>query len=143
MASAHASSVGHSLACSGPTVPADQNTNAPVTPQWYPEVSHFCDSVPLILVATKTDLRHDKTAQELLKAQGRRPLSSEDGRAVAQRIGAARYVEVCALNNKGVDDVFRAALEEAMGVGSSKRSAGAGPGSGARAKKSKAKCTIL
>lgn len=109
--------------------------------QWYPEVSHFCDSVPLILVATKTDLRQDQTAKDLLKAQGRRPLSTEDGQAVAQRIGAARYLEVCALENHGVDDVFRAAMEEAMGVGRSKRSAGTA--SGARAKKNKSKCTIL
>lgn len=109
--------------------------------QWYPEVSHFCDSVPLLLVATKTDLRTNPTATELLKAQGRRPLSTADGQAVAARIGAARYLEVCALENEGVDEVFRAALEEAMGVGRSKRSAGVG--SGAKAKRSKAKCTVL
>ncbi|TFY82134.1 hypothetical protein EWM64_g1878 [Hericium alpestre] len=27
--------------------------------QWYPEVAHFCEGTPLILVGTKTDLRRD------------------------------------------------------------------------------------
>lgn len=28
--------------------------------QWYPEVSHFCKEVPIILLGCKTDLRKDR-----------------------------------------------------------------------------------
>ena len=45
--------------------------------QWYPEVAHFCEGVPLILVGTKTDLRRDETTRRMLGAQGQRPVSAE------------------------------------------------------------------
>lgn len=31
------------------------------SPQWYPEVNHFCKEVPIILVGCKTDLRKDRS----------------------------------------------------------------------------------
>lgn len=99
--------------------------------QWYPEVAHFCENVPIILVCTKIDLRRDKRTVDLLKAQGRAPISSAEGAAVAKKIGA-KYLEASAMDGTGVQEVFNQALRESMsrsrGIGGIKR---------------KMKCTIL
>jgi Rho family protein len=83
------------------------------TLQWYPEVSHFCESVPLILVATKTDLRSDDYTRRMLHAQGQSTVSSDQGQAVAKEIGA-KYIECSAKTGTGVKDVFTLALKESM-----------------------------
>jgi Rho family protein len=85
-----------------------------MTSQWHPEVSHFCPSVPIILVGTKTDLRSDQRTRDLLAAQGTRPISAEQGTAVAKKIGASKYMECSAKEGHGVREVFDAALKEAM-----------------------------
>lgn len=81
--------------------------------QWYPEVSHFCPSTPLILVGTKTDLRTDQTTIRMLSAQGQSPVTPEYGASIAKEIGAL-YKECSAKTGKGVKDVFEAALRESM-----------------------------
>jgi Rho family, other len=81
--------------------------------QWYPEVAHFCEGTPLILVATKTDLRRDDSTRRMLSAQGQSPVSPEQGSAVARDIGA-RYIECSAKTGQGVQEVFALALKEGM-----------------------------
>jgi Rho family protein len=81
--------------------------------QWYPEVAHFCEGTPLILVATKTDLRRDDTTRRMLTAQGQTPVTSEQGAEVAREIGA-KYVECSAKTGSGVQEVFALALRESM-----------------------------
>ena len=49
----------------------------------------------------------------MLAAQGVRPVSPEQGQAVARRIGA-RYAECSAKAGQGVKEVFDMALKEAM-----------------------------
>ncbi|KAJ3517280.1 hypothetical protein NLJ89_g599 [Agrocybe chaxingu] len=86
---------------------------ANVQDKWYPEVSHFCPSTPLLLIATKTDLRTDPTTIRMLSAQGQAPVTPEHGAAVAKEIGAG-YKECSAKTGKGVREVFDAALRESM-----------------------------
>lgn len=81
--------------------------------QWYPEVSHFCPGVPIILVGTKIDLRTDARSIELLAAQGTKPISYETGAAFARTIGA-HYREVAAVSGKGVEKVFELAIAESL-----------------------------
>jgi Rho family, other len=81
--------------------------------QWYPEVAHFCEGTPLILVATKTDLRRDDGTRRMLSAQGQTPVTAEQGGAVAREIGA-RYIECSAKAGDGVQEVFQLALREGM-----------------------------
>lgn len=81
--------------------------------QWYPEVAHFCEGTPLLLVATKTDLRRDDQTRRMLSAQGQTPVTSEQGATVAREIGA-KYVECSAKTGTGVQDVFLLALKESM-----------------------------
>ncbi|CAE6416599.1 signal transducer [Rhizoctonia solani AG-1 IA] len=86
---------------------------ANVQDKWYPEVAHFCENTPLLLVATKTDLRADEQTRRMLSAQGQTPVTPEQGGAVAREIGA-RYMECSAKSGQGVQDVFNAALKESM-----------------------------
>lgn len=81
--------------------------------QWYPEVAHFCENTPLLLIATKIDLRGDDQTRRMLSAQGQTPVTPEQGGAVAKEIGA-RYMECSAKSGDGVQDVFNAALKESM-----------------------------
>ena len=70
--------------------------------------------MPILLVGLKTDLRSDPHALSMLAAQGTSPVTSAAGEAVARAIGAAKYVECSAKTKRGVQDVFDAALKEAM-----------------------------
>ena len=81
--------------------------------QWYPEVAHFCEGTPLILVGTKTDLRRDEQTKRMLSAQGQTPITPEQGATVAREIGA-KYIECSAKMGTGVQDVFSLALKESM-----------------------------
>ncbi|KAG2061370.1 signal transducer [Suillus hirtellus] len=81
--------------------------------EWYPEVAHFCEGTPLILVGTKTDLRRDEQTRRMLGAQGQVPVTPEQGGMVAREIGA-KYVECSAKTGSGVQDVFNLALRESM-----------------------------
>lgn len=81
--------------------------------KWYPEIAHFCEGTPLILVGTKIDLRRDDQTRRMLSAQGQVPVSAEQGANVAKEIGA-KYVECSAKTGTGVQDVFNLALKESM-----------------------------
>ncbi|THU85425.1 hypothetical protein K435DRAFT_843281 [Dendrothele bispora CBS 962.96] len=86
---------------------------ANVQDKWYPEVAHFCQGTPLILVGTKIDLRSDDQTKRMLSAQGQTTISSQQGAAIAKEIGA-KYIECSAKTGRGVQDVFNLALKESM-----------------------------
>lgn len=119
--------------------------------QWYPEVLHFCPTTPIILVGLKSDLRSKRTCIELLKTQGLTPITPEQGRGVAQRMGAT-YVECSSKEMRGVDEVFAKAVDTVVAIeeqgyiaqksnyrSSSKPSGGGGPSK----KIKKRNCKIL
>lgn len=74
--------------------------------KWYPEVSHHCPGVPILLVGTKSDLRSDVETQRKLKEQNQAPVTHQQGAALARQIQAVRYMECSALNQDGIKDVF-------------------------------------
>ena len=76
-------------------------------------MAHFCEGTPLILVGTKTDLRGDDHTRRMLSAQGLKPVSPEQGAAVAKEIGA-KYAECSAKTGQGLQEVFTLALRESM-----------------------------
>ncbi|GFZ51053.1 GTP-binding protein RHO1 [Saitozyma sp. JCM 24511] len=91
-----------------------------VQDKWYPEMAHFCENVPLLLICTKTDLRQDATTISLMAAQGTTPITPAEGERVAKEIGAKRYLECSAKEGWGVREVFDAAVRESLrrgGVG--------------------------
>ncbi|XP_025108462.1 rho-related GTP-binding protein RhoA-B-like isoform X1 [Pomacea canaliculata] len=71
--------------------------------KWNPKMQHFCSGVPIILVGNKKDLRDDPVTRADL-------VSSEKGKAMAERIGAAAYVECSAKTNEGVHEVLKTAV---------------------------------
>lgn len=86
--------------------------NVPVI--WMPEIKHFCPYVPVVLVANKKDLRNDEKLRAELAKSKQYPVRTEDGKTMAQRIGAYDYVECSAKTREGVRQVFETATKAAL-----------------------------
>ena len=71
--------------------------------------------MPIILVGNKEDLWNDEhTRWELVKMK-EEPIKSEEGRNMANRIGAFRYMECLSVKTKdGVREVFEMAIRAAL-----------------------------
>lgn len=87
---------------------------ANIRAKWNPEVTHHCPNVPKILVATKIDLREDAEAVQRLADRKMSPSTPEQGRKMAEEIGAARYFEVSALTGQGLKAVFEEAIRAVL-----------------------------
>ncbi|KAH6907445.1 P-loop containing nucleoside triphosphate hydrolase protein, partial [Coprinopsis sp. MPI-PUGE-AT-0042] len=85
-----------------------------VEDKWIREITHFLPEVPIILVGCKTDLKTDGARLEELRRDGQQPVCSDEGKAVAQKIGAKNYIECSAKNGLGVNEVFECATREAL-----------------------------
>ncbi|KAM0750272.1 rho small monomeric GTPase [Meredithblackwellia eburnea MCA 4105] len=79
-----------------------------VSVKWIEEVRSICgSSIPVLLVGCKKDLREAPGATGTF-------VTTAEGQAVANSIGARTYRECSALNNDGVDEIFEAATRAAM-----------------------------
>ena len=78
--------------------------------KWYPEVSHHCKNVPIILVGTQVDLRENESTVQKLREKGKQPLSAEQGEKLKQEIKALKYAECSAKTQQGVKGVFDEAI---------------------------------
>ncbi|KAI4519150.1 hypothetical protein K523DRAFT_325516 [Schizophyllum commune Tattone D] len=85
-----------------------------VQEKWYSEVTHFCNGLPIILVGLKKDLRRDPRVIEELRRTNQRPVTPEEGMAVAQKINAKHYLECSAKTGEGVREVFQYATRAAL-----------------------------
>ena len=89
-----------------------------VESHWVPEIKRYCPNAPYLVVATKADLRNNPTA---IEQSGKVLVTSEEGREVAEKVGAWGYFECSALRDTGMLDVFtnatRAVLAQ-QGAGS-------------------------
>ncbi|KAJ3220914.1 GTP-binding protein Rho1, partial [Chytriomyces hyalinus] len=103
-----------------------------VQEKWISEVLHFCAGLPIILVACKKDLRNDPRVIDDLRKTGQSPVQPQQGQAVAEKIGAYRYLECSARTGEGVAEVFEHATRAAL----TNRGGGASSG-GAKKPKSK------
>ena len=108
---------------------------------------HFCPTTPIILCGLKSDLRHKKTCIDLLKTQGLTPVTPEQGRAVAAKMGAV-YMECSAKERIGIEEIFDQAIIMAVGEETKEEEAtvtGRGTGlSGGSSRRRKAKgCKFL
>ncbi|XP_029426984.1 rho-related GTP-binding protein RhoF isoform X2 [Rhinatrema bivittatum] len=77
--------------------------------KWYPEVTHFCREIPLILIGCKTDLRKDKERLRKLRSSQQEPITYYQGEATSQRIKAAVYLECSAKFQENIEDIFKEA----------------------------------
>ncbi|XP_043836165.1 transforming protein RhoA-like [Dromiciops gliroides] len=90
--------------------------------KWFPEVKHFCPSIPIIVVGNKKDLRNDEATKLELAKRKLEPVKTEDGRDMANRIGAFGYIECSAKTKEGVREVFEMAARAALQAHRKKRS---------------------
>ena len=91
---------------------------------WWRELNHHCPDVPIILVASKIDL----------KLNGLKTISTVDGEAMAKKIKAVKYMEISSLQNRGVTELF----EEVIRIGHHYQANVKG-----KKRKKKRKCIIL
>lgn len=101
-----------------------------------------------MLLGLKSDLRNKRSCIELLKTQGLTPVTPEQGKAVARKMGAV-YMECSSKEQDGVEEIFDRAVTEAVGdeykepeVTSPTAPRPAFPTGGKKTKK-REKCTIL
>ena len=85
-----------------------------VRAKWYPEVSHHCPNVPLVLVGTKVDLREDGPTVEKLASKKQAPVTYETALALSQEIGAHKVMECSALTQQGLKAVFDEAIRAVL-----------------------------
>lgn len=71
-----------------------------IVQKWYPELKHHCPKVPILLIATKCDLRG--TDQDYI--------TPKMGRKMRNRIKAYKYMECSAQNNQGLDEIIEMAV---------------------------------
>ncbi len=100
-----------------------------------------------MLLGLKSDLRNKKNCIELLKTQGLTPVTPEQGRTVAKKMGAV-YMECSSKEQDGVEEIFDMAVT--MAVGDEHKTPeendiprSAFPTGGKKTKKRGTKCTIL
>eukprot|EP01105_Mastigella_eilhardi_P014175 TRINITY_DN3225_c0_g2_i1.p2 TRINITY_DN3225_c0_g2~~TRINITY_DN3225_c0_g2_i1.p2 ORF type:complete len:140 (+),score=28.05 TRINITY_DN3225_c0_g2_i1:38-421(+) len=78
-----------------------------VTEKWIPEVRHQCPGTPVVLVAAKVDLRDDDCGGGCGDTA---MVTREEGEVLAREIGAAAYRECSAKLQRGLNEVFAAAV---------------------------------
>lgn len=79
-----------------------------VETKWVPEVCHHAPGVPFILVCTKIDLRGDNDVIRQLHLRNEHMSTYAEGKAVAKRIGAFKYMETSSISNAGLPELFLA-----------------------------------
>ncbi|XP_020497513.2 rho-related GTP-binding protein RhoH [Labrus bergylta] len=86
---------------------ANPNSLANVQHKWINEVREYLPRVPILVVATQTDLREVGSYRGTC-------ISPAEGRHVAQQVHAKGYLECSSLSNRGVQQVFEYAVRTAV-----------------------------
>ena len=69
--------------------------------QWVPEITYHKNGTPFLLVGTKMDLRNDPEVIEKLRKRNQIPITSDQGKVLAEDLGAIKYLECSALSEVG------------------------------------------
>jgi Ras-related C3 botulinum toxin substrate 1 len=95
------------LVCYSVVNPASYNN---VKTKWFPEIRHHCPDAPIVLFATKLDLREDEQILRRLKEKDQSPITNEMGKKLQQEVGAVGFGECSALTQKGLKEAFNLAI---------------------------------
>eukprot|EP00761_Pharyngomonas_kirbyi_P011943 gb/GECH01011969.1/.p1 GENE.gb/GECH01011969.1/~~gb/GECH01011969.1/.p1 ORF type:complete len:203 (+),score=53.64 gb/GECH01011969.1/:1-609(+) len=82
-----------------------------VKTKWYPEVDQYAAGTPIILIGLKLDLRDDSQTISKLQEKSLKPISEQQGKQMAEEIGAKGYLECSARTQEGLKEVFDKAIE--------------------------------
>jgi len=85
-----------------------------VKERWLAELQLYAPSVPIVLVATKVDLRDDVHVLSELKKQATLPVTRQQGEMLAADVKAYAYFETSAAKNTGLQPVFEEAARLAV-----------------------------
>lgn len=80
-----------------------------VKDKWFPEVQTHNPGTPIVLVGTKLDLKENPDA--LSGMHDAEIIPTDKGEKLAKEIGAYKYLECSALNQKGLPTVFEEAVK--------------------------------
>ncbi|XP_069766006.1 ras homolog family member Ub isoform X2 [Narcine bancroftii] len=81
-----------------------------VAEKWMPEIRSHCPATPVVLVGTQCDLRGDVKVLIELAACKERPVPAVAACSLAEKIGAAAYIECSSLTQKNLKEVFDMAI---------------------------------
>lgn len=83
-----------------------------ITGKWFPDIQEYYKTttipIPIILVATKTDIRDDPNSKK------KHHISIEDARRVKKEIGANAFIECSAKNGNGMRVVLEMAVKASI-----------------------------
>eukprot|EP00168_Porphyra_purpurea_P006669 TRINITY_DN18219_c0_g1_i1.p2 TRINITY_DN18219_c0_g1~~TRINITY_DN18219_c0_g1_i1.p2 ORF type:complete len:242 (+),score=78.13 TRINITY_DN18219_c0_g1_i1:169-894(+) len=83
-----------------------------IVEKWHPEVDHYAKGVPTLLVGTKVDMREEGIQDP--HEEEFEPISAEQGKELADDIGAVGYVECSAKTRQGLKEIFATAIKIVM-----------------------------
>ncbi|KJE97108.1 rho GTPase [Capsaspora owczarzaki ATCC 30864] len=92
-----------------------------IAAKWVPELNHHAPGTILVLVGTKGDLRDDTDTRARLAARGTSVVSIAEAQAMARSVGANAYVEVSALTQANVKQLFDQVIRATLSPTRSKR----------------------
>lgn len=78
-----------------------------VVDKWIPEISHFCQDIPFLLIGLKGDLRKNPPANKTL-------VTVDQAKYVAANVGAVSYIECSARLSDNIAEVFDKAIIAAL-----------------------------
>ncbi|KAG8807600.1 hypothetical protein FRC17_004385, partial [Serendipita sp. 399] len=87
-----------------------------VQDKWIPEILHFCQNIPIVVVGCKKDKRNDALTREQLQKLSTVLTTPEDGQKIANQIGAKAYLECSSATSDGVEAVFKQAAKATLVV---------------------------
>ncbi|XP_033734145.1 cell division control protein 42 homolog [Pecten maximus] len=82
----------------------DKDSLDNVRTKWVPEIREYRPNTPFILVGTQTDLRG--SIVDITDSC----VSTQQGRKMAKRLGAIKYMECSSLDGVGLEEIFRMAI---------------------------------
>lgn len=82
--------------------------------QWLPEVQHYTNNIPILLVACKKDLRKDVATLKKLSQNNASIITPEEGYDVSKRINAYKYMECSAKYMDNVIELFEEAVRATL-----------------------------
>lgn len=85
-----------------------------VRTMWWPELMRHCPNSQVILVGTKIELRNNPEEIKRLSESGLKPITYEEGVALAKEIKAEKYIECSARTLANVEQVFDDAIKAAV-----------------------------
>jgi small GTP-binding protein len=78
-------------------ISSDEDMFETIHSYWWSELNHHCPDAHIVLVGSKIDLRNQEDKETI---------STAEGQAMADKIGAVKYMEVSSLEGRGVTELF-------------------------------------